>query len=149
MKNTLEKMIAVGKKTIASIGMVGLLSCASFTLATRSYDDSSQKRQNAYLNLKDILIEICCNNLMDSYPRCKTFKISPKGFHCQQLDYLSKYHVSHYRWDEIESVECDEKTMTIQGKYDSSEIYTNGLSWEDHPRQCIDLAEAIRIYIEK
>lgn len=135
---------------LRGIVAAAFLSCAGPTLATRPYT-AENRQENAYLNMRDMLAEVCCNSAFDSYPRCKYFKISPsQGFHCvQQVATPGNYVISHFSWDEIEKVECLGKTIKITGEYDSSSIYTGGRTWQDINPQCTDLEKAMKIYLEE
>ena len=131
----------------AALGV--FLSCAMPTLATRSYTNPVTATQNAYLDMRDILVDLCCNSLIDSYPQCKHFEIDQRGFSCEQLLPEEGPNATAFTWDEIESVKCQGSVVSIRGKYDSNALYTGGPAWKSTTQQCLDLAEAMNIYLNE
>lgn len=129
-------MIRYMAKMMRTISLIPLLSCSGPILATRSYAPGD-KAQNAYLDIKDMLSQVCGD-----------FSIGPgTGFHCEQNTTAGGI-VSHFRWEEIVGVKCRGRQINIYGKYDSSIIYTQGWSWDDINPQCIDLEKALKYYVD-
>ena len=120
-----------------------LLSCAGPQIATRPYSNPATRTHNAYLNIRDILADLCGSSLGDSYPSCRHFTFDQDGFYCEQLTAEHTMNATSFRWEEIESVMCveSEPIVNITGKYDQNWIGVNGTT------QCQDLARAMTLYL--
>ena len=123
----------------AALGI--FLSCASPTLATRSYTNPATATQNVYLDMRDILADLCCKSLGDSYPECKHFEIDSRCFSCEQLLFGQGMNPTAFTWDEIIEVQCRGRNLNITGQYNSNFIAAKS------DRQCQDLAEAMDRYL--
>ena len=139
-----------GRVLVAGLALKVLLSsCAGPTLAQRDYSSNPRDRRGeAYSDVENILADICCSLPSDSYPDCKYLQLNQTGFRCEQLVPPHGEIVSDYRWDEIESVECQGRTVLVRGAYNFSDLYTKGPVWQETTQQCLDLAEAMTIYLE-
>ncbi len=117
------------------------LSCAGPTLATRPYTSAANPQESAYLNMRDILIDLCCQSLTDSYPKCKHFEIDQRGFSCEQLLFGQGMNPTAFTWGEIQDVQCRGNRLNISGEYNNDFIAAKT------DRQCQDLAGAMRKYL--
>ena len=128
---------------LRTVAVGALLACSGPKLATRSYSNLATQTAGAYLNIRDILADLCCRSLGDSYPSCKHFEFDGDGFYCEQLTADRTMNPTNFRWDEITAASCKEPESIVHiiGRYDSNWISANS------SRQCADLAQAINTYI--
>lgn len=118
------------------------LSCSGPTLATRSYTTTANPRTAAYLDMRDILVDLCCKSLTDSYPQCQHFEIDQRGFRCEQLLFGQGMNPVAFTWAEIQGVQCRGNAIHITGEYDNNFIAAKST------RQCQDLAEVMNRYLQ-
>lgn len=146
----IDTVLNAGKRIVIGLALtVALSSCAGPALAQRDYGTSPEsRRKGAYHDMERIIADICCPLLGDSYPDCKYLRLNQTGFRCVQFPPEGDV-VSDYRWDEIVGVKCLGSRVLIQGQYNSSVLYTKGPGWQDTTQQCLDLAEAMQIFLEE
>lgn len=137
MNKITNNLLDYGKKALLGLSLLGLANCRTY--AIRDYDKYPAHRGSiAFYNLEQILKDICYEPIFRI-----DFKIDEKGFYCNQ-GATSKL---SFTWDEIEEARCEGRIVKITGKYEKEEIYTLGPAWQEHTKQCDDLAEAFKIYL--